>query len=302
MNTVIRLPLLAVLATVTLPAFAADDLPTLESLQPRYSMEQPEHDLPHELTVVPVVKPTEFHVPPSVHDIPESKYGDFVKLGRNIFINTQKYAKRYVGNDLNCSNCHLSEGRKPHAAPLWAAYPMYPMYRDKNRQVITFEERVQDCFRFSMDGIAPTLDSVEMAAIVTYAHWLSTGVKTDTITAGRGFSRIDKTIDPSPFNGEIIYKQYCELCHKADGQGVRLDDGSYLFPPVWGSGSYNRAAGMHKVKTCAKFVKANMPPGRPYLLNSDQALEACIHLYLQDRPWDPRKAAGMNFFIPVEDP
>lgn len=278
-----------------------DDLPTLESYDTRQSMTRPDMELPNPLVSVPRVKPGEYHVPPRIADLDISKYGDEVLYGRNIFVNTQKYAPRYVGNGLNCSNCHLQEGRKPHAAPLWAAYPMYPMYRDKNSQVVTFQNRVQDCFRFSMDGIAPTLDSVEMNAIVAYAHWLSTNVPVNTIMAGRGFTRIDKKHDPSPFNGEVIYDQYCAVCHGDDGQGKKLASGEYMFPPVWGPDSYNKAAGMHKVKTCAKFVKANMPLGRPFTLNDDEALEVCVHLFLQDRPWDPRRSGFMNLFLPVVD-
>lgn len=279
-----------------------DDLPQLETLETRVSTQMPELSLPHDLTVVPVVAPGEYHVPPPIEDIPESKYGDMVRLGRNIFVETQTYAKRYVGNGLNCANCHLQEGRKPHAAPLWAAYPMYPMYREKNRQVVTFQERLQDCFKYSLNGIAPALDSEEIRALTVYAHWLSTGIPNDTVVAGRGFARIDKSHDPSPFNGKVVYEQYCASCHGADMQGKKFTDRpGYMFPPLAGPDSYNKGAGMHKVKTCASFVKANMPLGKPYTLTDDQALEVCVHIFLQDRPWDPRKGVFMSLFMPVTE-
>jgi hypothetical protein len=35
------------------------------------------------------------------------KYGDDVRLGKQIFTETYNYAHRYSGNDLTCSNCHL---------------------------------------------------------------------------------------------------------------------------------------------------------------------------------------------------
>ncbi len=293
--------LLAVTLTLGIAAssHAEDDLPTLESLETRQSMEQPRLSLPHELVTVPVVKPGEYHVPPDVEDIPYSKYGDMIELGRNIFINTQEYASRFVGNGLNCSNCHLQEGRKPHAAPLWAAYPMYPMYRDKNRQVVTFQERLQDCFRYSLDGIAPTLDSLEIQALTTYAHWLSSGVPMGTILPGRGFTRIDKSHDPSPFNGEVLYQQQCAMCHGEDMLGKKFKDRpGYMFPPLAGSDAYNKAAGMNKIKTCASFIKANMPLGKPFTLTDDEALEICVVIWLQDRPFDPRKSWFMNLFEP----
>ena len=279
-----------------------DDLPTLDSMEVHASMQRPKLSLPDELTVVPVVKPGEYFVPPKLEDLDDSKYSDEVRLGRNIFINTQEYARRYVGNSLNCSNCHLQEGRKPHAAPLWAAYPLYPMYRDKSRQVISFQERLQDCFRFSMNGIAPTLDSREIEALTVYAHWLSTGISTGTIMAGRGFARIDKTEDPSPFNGAIHYKQYCASCHGDDLMGRKFTNREgYMFPPLAGIDSYNKGAGMHKVKTCAGFVKANMPLGKPFTLSDDEALDICVHMFIQDRPWDPRKGMFMSIFMPVTE-
>ena len=51
-------------------------------------------------------------VPPSEKDMPTGEMGDMIKLGRNIFVHTQVYAKNLVGNGLNCVNCHLDAGRK----------------------------------------------------------------------------------------------------------------------------------------------------------------------------------------------
>lgn len=68
-----------------------------------------------------------------------------VKKGEQIFVNTQQNARQYVGNSLNCVNCHLDAGRKPGAGPLWAAWPAYPAYRSKNEHVNTFAERLRGC-------------------------------------------------------------------------------------------------------------------------------------------------------------
>ena len=276
-----------------------DDLPTLQVIHPRPSMQEPHLSLPHDLTVVPVARPGEFHVPGRVEDLPDTHYSGLVNLGRNIFVNTQTYAKRYVGNGLNCSSCHLQEGRKPHAAPLWAAYPLYPMYRDKSRQVVTFQERLQDCFRFSLNGIAPTLDSVELKALTVYAHFLSADIPVGAIMPGRGFNRIDKSFDPSPIDGRIVYERHCAQCHGADMLGKKFTNrAGYMFPPLAGPDSYNKGAGMHKVKTCASFVQANMPLGKPNTLTDDEALEVCVHMHLSERPWDPRKSWFINLFTP----
>lgn len=279
-----------------------DDLPTLDSLHARHSETAPQVTLPNELVTVPVIKPGEYHVPPRIEDLRDSKYADMVNYGRNIFIDTQKYARRYVGNGLNCSSCHLQEGRKPYAAPLWAAYPLYPMYREKTKQVVSFQERLQDCFRYSLNGMAPALDAPELEALTVYAHWLSTGIPQGALMPGRSFVRIDRSYDPSAFNGEVIYQQYCAMCHGDDLLGKKFKNRKgYMFPPLAGKDSYNKGAGMHKVKTCASFVQANMPLGNPFVLTDDEALEVCFYIYLQDRPWNPKKSWFENMFMVTMD-
>jgi thiosulfate dehydrogenase len=277
---------------------STDDLPTLDTLAVHPSMQRPVLTLPNDLVTAPRISPGEFHVPPRLPDVPDSKYGDMVNYGREIFIHTGVVARRYVGNGLNCASCHLQEGRKPYAAPMWAAYPLYPMYSDRSNQVITFQNQIQNCFRNGLNGVAPALDTPEMEALTVYAQWLSTDVPTDTLVAGRGFARIDKSEDPSAFGGDTVYKQQCMLCHGADLRGKKFADRpGYMFPPLAGPDSYGEGSAMNKVKTCAAFVKANMPLGKPFSLSDDQSLQVCVHIYLQDRPWNSRKSWFSSLFL-----
>ncbi len=239
--------------------------------------------------------PGDYFTAPNLEDIPDDKYGDMVRWGRNIFINTQEYGKRYVRNGLNCSNCHLAEGRQPYAAPMWAAYGKYPMYRNKNRSVVTLHERIQDCFKYSMNGIAPTLDTPELEALVTYMHWLSKKAPIGVNMPGWGFVPITASREPSAINGDIIYRTQCALCHGQDGKGQKFKDGvGYMFPPLWGPDSFNRGAGMNKVRTSARFIKANMPLGAGNTLTDDQALDVALYIWIQSRPDDPRKSWFFN--------
>lgn len=248
---------------------------------------------------IPAISPGEYFVPPELVDIPHSKYGEMVHLGRHIFIDTATHARRYVGNGMNCANCHLQEGRKPFAAPLWAAYPRYPQFRNKSHAVVTFEERIQDCFPFSLNGIAPTLDAPEIKALTAYAQWLSKGVPVNADMPGRGFARLSKPRDPTPVNGQKVYKEQCAICHGADGQGRKhTQRAGYMFPPLWGADSPNRAAGMSTVKSCAEFVKANMPLGKGWTLTDMESWDVCSYIWLQDRPWDPRSSWYFNLFAP----
>lgn len=270
-----------------------------DSLEVRPTLTVPQLSLPTKLTAVPVASPGEFFVPPNVADIPDDKYGDLVRQGRNIFVNTQVYAKRYVGNGLNCVNCHLQEGRKPYSSPLWAAYGMYPVFRNKTRSVVTFENRIQDCFRYSMDGIAPTIDAPEILAIVAYSHWLSRGAPVGVVLPGRGFPSVKQNEDPSPQRGEIIYHTRCALCHGVDGLGQKHRNGvGYLFPPVWGYDSYNKGSGMHTVLVAAGFIKANMPLGAGFTLTDQESMDVAAYMWIQNHPMDPRQGLIMSFMLP----
>ena len=81
-------------------------------------------------------------------------YYSNVVYGYEIVTDTQKNASRYVGNSLQCSNCHLQAGTQPDALPLNVA-GMYPKWRAKNGQRNGIGLRIRECFLYSMDGIMP---------------------------------------------------------------------------------------------------------------------------------------------------
>lgn len=281
-------------------AFAVDDLSgELDPLEVRPTLVRPQLSLPTKLTEVYVASPGEFFVPPNVADIPDDKYGDLVRMGRNIFVDTQNYAKRYVGNGLTCQSCHLQEGRKPYAMPIWGAFGMYPMFRNKTRSVVTYEQRVQDCFRYSMNGIPPSVDSPEMQAMIAYSHWLSRGAPVGVELPGRALPGISRAEDPSPQRGETVYVTRCAMCHGEQGLGKKTPDGSrYVFPPLWGSDSFNKGAGIFRVRPAAQYIKANMPLGQGFTLSDQDAFDVAAYIWIQDRPKDPRVSYLLDFLLP----
>ena len=228
------------------------------------------------------IKPDPPHHPPPLASAPQDKYGDLVRLGHAIFTDTPNKASRYSGNKLSCSNCHLDAGRKADAAPLWAAFVAYPAWRAKTDRVDTFDERVQQCFRYSLNGIPPAYGSIELTAITAYAHFLARGLPVGAETPGRGFPLPGKTgLDPNRDRGRVVYRQHCLSCHGESG------DGKPGIPPLWGFNSYNKGAGMANVETAAAFIKANMPLGTP-VLTDQQALDVAAYMNAQLRPPDPR--------------
>ena len=227
-------------------------------------------------------------VPPAESSLANDAFGREVRLGRDIFTDTARYAPAYVGNRLNCENCHLDAGRLADAGPLWGAWPMYPAYRAKNGHVNSFAERLQGCFRYSMNGKPPPADDPVIVALETYAYWLSRGAPVGRALPGRGYPRLPRpTLAPDYARGAQVYQRDCVLCHGADGQGQQVA-GRSVFPPLWGPDSFNWGAGMHEVDKAAGFIRANMPLGRGNTLSIQDAWDVAYFMDAHERPQDPR--------------
>ena len=236
-----------------------------------------------------VTHQSKFFSPPPESAIPNGPFGDLVRQGRAIFVHTSENAKAYVGNGLSCSNCHLDAGRLANSAPLWGAYVAYPQYRGKNQHVNSFAERLQGCFKFSMNGKAPPLDSHVMLALETYAYWMATGAPVGAKMAGAGYPK-KSFKPPQPANyarGKTVYEHSCALCHGPHGQGQQVA-GKNVFPPLWGPESFNWGAGMHQLNNAAAFIKANMPFSRGDTLSDQDAWDVAMYMDAHERPQDPR--------------
>lgn len=239
--------------------------------------------LPYQATFTPADRP-----------IPDDAFGQVVQLGREIFDDPARYASRYVGNDLRCTNCHLDEGRRAGSAPMWAAYVSYPAYRAKNHHVNTFAERLQGCFRYSMNGRIPPLGDPVLVALESYAYWMALGARLDPDIAGRGYPKpAPPALPPDYRRGARVYARSCALCHGADGQGQRDRDGNPAFPALWGADSFNWGAGMGSVTTAAAFIEANMPLSRGGMLRNQEAWDVALFMDSQERPQDPRYAGSV---------
>ena len=226
--------------------------------------------------------------PPPESAIPDDPFGMMIRMGKDIFQNTGVHARRFVGNDLRCSNCHLDGGRLPDSAPLWAAYENYPAYRSKNRHVNTFAERLQGCFRYSMNGKAPPLGDPVLVALESYAFFLARGARTGVSPPGRGYPKLARPVSLDIARGRDVYAAKCALCHGADGEGQATADGHTVFPPLWGPRSYNWGAGMSSVANAAGFIKANMPLGQGNTLSDEETWSVAAFINSRERPQDPR--------------
>lgn len=244
--------------------------------------------------------PGQDFAPPNESAVPAGPGGEAIRRGKAIFDDPASFASAYVGNSMACKNCHLDSGRKADSSPMWAAWVRYPLFRSKDNAVNTMEDRIRGCFRYSMNapnspsGGPPPPGSNVYRDLQSYFHWLATGAPTGAKLAGGGFPTpplTDAGYDPA--RGAPLFQQKCGSCHGPDGEGARQPDGKVVYPPLWGSRSYNWGAGMARVDLAAGFIKANMPFDQPGSLSDQDAWDIAAFVDSHERPKDPRQSGSV---------
>ena len=217
--------------------------------------------------------------------IPKDKFGEEVKYGRELMINTAFYigpegkVGKYLGNKMNCSNCHQDGGTKPFSFNLIPSHDNYPQYRSREGKVLTLAERVNNCIERPHNGISLPLDSREMIAFLSYLKWINGFLPKDENFAGtKNLEIVFPSRAASSERGGQLFALHCQTCHGANGQGqLRADSITYVYPPLWGENSYQPGSSMHRIIKLAQWLKANMPYGKatwekPFL-SDEEALD-----------------------------
>ena len=237
---------------------------------------------------------------PDITKLPDDKYGQTVRKGKALMEETYKHigpevkdvSKRYAGNNLACVSCHIDAGGRKFGNPWVGTFVSFPQYRGREDAISTTEERINGCMERSMNGKKLPLDSEEMKLMTTYLQFLSTGIPVGAKLDGGGTLRL-KTLARAadPVAGKQVYAATCVACHGDNGQGVRRgkagDSNGYMFPPLWGSDSYNNGAGMARITLAAGFIKGNMPSGVTHtstVLTDEQAFDVAAYINSQPRP------------------
>jgi len=221
--------------------------------------------------------------PPAADTVPAGQLGDAIWYGEKVATQTGTTVKANAGAALNCTSCHIKGARTPHASPWVGLWGVYPAYDARAGRVITLADRINECFRRSMNGKPLPLDSVPMRGLLSYIWWLSRDVPTGVPVAGRGFAEIQAPGAADPARGKIVYAQKCSGCHGASGQGVTGPGGQIVFPALWGPRSFNIGAGMARLDTAAGFVKAKMPLGGA-AITDQEAYDVAAYVTQQSRP------------------
>ena len=221
---------------------------------------------------------------PDESTIPDDERGAAIRRGLQIVNHTYKEMPNNVGNQLNCTSCHLGNGSEAFAAP-WNGLPgIFPIYRSRGGRINSLQERVNGCFERSMDGKALDLGSDDMNAIISYMTWLSQDMPVGVSPEGRGFVKVNKELEPNPETGEKLFAEKCSVCHGDNGEGQYNDDGTYIYPAVAGDKSFNDGAGMARTYTAAAFIKGKMPFGQGNTLSDQEAVDIAAYFTHLPRP------------------
>ncbi len=235
--------------------------------------------------------------PPRDSAIPPDAAGAQILRGMRLLSDTKRLLPDNVGNGMNCTSCHLGEGKVAFASPFYGVAVNYPHANPRAGRPLSLAERVNGCFVRSMNGKALAPDSAEMTAILAYFDWLSAGLPPKADVAGKGTGPFNGTLVADSSHGKDVYAAQCAECHGAGGDGVQDASGAFVFPPLWGDQSFDIGAGMARTYTAAAFVKHNMPIGigfNPRLgqgeaLSDQDALDVAEYFTHQPRPDFPAK-------------
>lgn len=250
--------------------------------------------LPDPIKPVSVKEDPLLWFPPEISSIINNPEADLIIYGRDLIQHTSKYFGprgkiAAISNGMNCGSCHIDAGIHNNAFCLSAVAANYPKFRNRSGRMESIEFRINECFARSLDGKMIDSAGKEMKAMVAYLKWLGKDVPKNISPKGSGIPQIeilDRAADPNV--GRNIYSEKCSRCHGAGGQGLLNSDSTeFVYPPLWGSNSYNVSAGLFRISSIAGFIKYNMPyktnQAEPQLTD-EEAWDLAAFINSQKRP------------------
>lgn len=230
----------------------------------------------------------------NVTDVPKSATAAY---GEHILRNTAAVLgpdqadpeMRYTGTHMACASCHLETGTEPGTLSLLATSTRYPRFSRRDGGERDLRDRINGCMQRSMNGRPLLRDSVEMIAMEAYIlslgeQYAAMGDTQRQPHEPPAFQEPQRMADVDA--GQVVYQERCQLCHGEDGEGLQATSNiseGYLFPPLWGSDSFNNGAGMTRVLTAGRFIKARMPLGNADL-SDDESYDVAAYINSHSRP------------------
>ncbi|MEO6000255.1 MAG: c-type cytochrome [Chitinophagaceae bacterium] len=230
----------------------------------------------------PVANDTDELISVDTSQIPSDKFGAAVRYGRKLMLNTAYYIGpngvngKYLGNKMNCTNCHQDAGTKLFSFNLFTSHENYPQYRAREGKVLTLAERVNNCVMRPHNGKPLPLDGEEMIAFLSYLKWINGyAPKAKQFKGSKNLEIKFPAIAASSERGSALFSDHCLRCHGANGEGL-MDSSNitYKYPPLWGLDGYQPGSSMHRLIKQAQWLKANMPHdkatwNKPFLSDED---------------------------------
>src|ERR1019366_7607232 len=201
--------------------------------------------------------------------------GATAPCGRRLISQTSEYLgpdvadpkMRKMDSRLACASCHIGAGVEPGNLSLATAFTKYPRISPRSGANETIEDRINGCMMRSMNGRALPEKSPEMMAMVAYLRFLADQDAATGATQRKAHEPAALKTPNRAANltaGQNVFDKRCAACHGPDGSGLAAASDlvhGYVSPPLWGPNSFNDGAGMHRVLTAARFIKARMPLG-----------------------------------------
>lgn len=235
-----------------------------------------------------------FWKPASLDSITDAPLKRQIEYGKELIAHTSNYLGpngivKKITNGMNCNNCHLDAGTKAWGNNYGSVKSMYPKMRARSGQVENLYKRISDCMERSLNGQTLEEDSKEMQAMIAYIEYIGKNVPKGQEAKAAGIYNLEfleRAADP--IKGKELYTAKCVRCHQTNGQGsMAPDKKEYLYPPLWGSNSYNQGAGLYRVSRFAGYIKYNMPQGATYdnpQLSNEEAWDIAAYVETQTRP------------------
>jgi thiosulfate dehydrogenase len=198
-------------------------------------------------------------------------------------------AMRFSGSNLDCASCHLDTGTEPGTLSLLLADTKYPRFSSRDGVESDLRDRINGCMTRSMNGTELDRNSVEMVSMEMYIKGLAQqyelmGDSKRTPDEPPAFQEPNRMASIEA--GGTVFGERCQVCHGEDGEGLMQTSNpadGYLFPALWGPDSFNNGAGMTRILTAARFIKARMPLGQPDL-SDDEAYDVAAYMNSHERP------------------
>ncbi len=217
--------------------------------------------------------------------LPHGALGAEIAYGREIVMQTRRVLPGDVRANMDCAACHVDGGTRARGGSFVGTFATFPQWNKRARRVIALQDRLAECFLYSMNGRPPAYASREMIALVAYIAWLSRGTPTGRAEASsQRFAIALPSGSPDRARGSALYAQRCAACHGAGGAG------GGAFPPLWGATSFNGGAGMARIDLMTGFVYYNMPKNAPGTLSPQEAYDVAGFVLSHERPAFRRNA------------